>query len=155
MASEPVDLSRPPHGWHMTRTEAGDIRLMRPSFARGVIAVVCWSLAALVSYVWVGRGAGPGWARSAPVLFGLSLFAAAWCTWAREDWIARRGRLLYRLTFGPWCRLDPFEDATLTITHTVSSEDDYLYRLVVRSGSRSRTFESSVVGEKPLVESAR
>ena len=90
-----------------------------------------------------------------PVLFGASLLIAIWTTWAHEEWIVRRGQLRHQLRFGPLRRQRVFENASLSITHTVSSEDEYTYRLVVRTPRESHTFDSSVAGEAPLVEHGR
>jgi hypothetical protein len=136
----------------MTHTETGDIRLMRPPHLRTAAAAILWVIAALCAQLWL-NGKGGRATDIVAALAGAMLLAAVWTTWAREEWIAGRGRLVHRIRFGPWLRQRAFENGTLAITHTVSSEDDYLYRLVVRVPDRSRVFQSSVREERPLVES--
>ena len=155
MAIDPVDLSRPPHGWRVTRTQPGDICLTRPPRVRQAVAAVCWGLTAFIAYAWLRNEGHDRWVRLAPVLCAITFVAAAWTTWAREEWIARPGALQYQLRFGPWRRQRVFRNATLAITHTVSSDDHHSYRLVVRDGAESRTIESLVGGELPLVGCGR
>jgi hypothetical protein len=155
MAIDPVDLSRPPDGWRLIRTEPGDICLTRPPHVRQAVAAVCWGLTAFIAYAWLRSEGHDPWLRLAPALSAMAFVAAVWTTWAREEWIARRGALRYQLRFGPWQRQRVFRNATLAITHTVSSEDHHSYQLVVREGPESRTIDSWVGGEDPLVVCGR
>ena len=107
-------------------------------------------------YAWTreapGEGVAIGWQL---LLIALLAFAAAWVTWAREEWIVRRGHLEYRLQFGPLLKERRFDDGQLEVTHTKDSDGDSRYRLIVRDASKKRTFDSTLYDDAELVDCAR
>jgi hypothetical protein len=146
----------PPATWNVS--EDGDAVRLSTVTLRGRIvrSLILWLLAAIVAtttFAFRGEDGVPGLPALAFTL--LFVLFAALSTWARREWIVRRGELTFERRVLFWAFPRVFRDARLDITHHTDTDNDEHYVLAVvdvHDGSRRRTVHSQVNDSGEVVD---
>jgi hypothetical protein len=140
-----IERETPPHEWSVAGQGLDTVMTSpAPNTAR-IHAVIGWSVTALVSLGWITTEAVGTAERLALAFTALTAIGAIWLTWARREWVLRRGSMRLRLRLGRWVLRDhTFDHGSFEIEHTVDSDNDDCWTLVVRDDARRRVLASAL-----------
>jgi hypothetical protein len=140
----------------VVRGGSGALHLTRPSGGRRAAAIILGVATGIGTFAGAVDVSHHGLRSTGAIsMLALLALAAAWVAWAREEWLARPGRLDYRFAFGPFVKRRTFRDADLEIRCTFDGDGDARYKLRVTNATMRRTIASAMHDDTELSDTAK